>query len=165
MADFSRLDRASVQAFIDGDLSTFVEDLKQILEGDPSMRDMADGVTTEDTVGAVSAGKPIMMGLIDADDLTSGAGFADALASNIDTVVSVLMGQQETFEEIDEGLRTTFVELFNTQGDNLGSIEADTFTDVLSDSGFTGEAAGGGQGGSSGGNGRGGDGGDGDDDE
>ncbi|MFE7972507.1 type VII secretion system-associated protein [Streptomyces shenzhenensis] len=138
MADLSHLDKASIQSFIDGDLATFVEDLKQILEGDLSMRDLADGITTEKTVGAVTAGKPLMMGTIDADDLTSGSSFADALAKNIEAVVTILLGQQDTFDEIDEALQTTVNELFKAQGDNLGSIEADKFSEVLSDSGFSG---------------------------
>lgn len=151
MADLSHLDKTSIQSFIDGDLATFIGDLKQILEGDPSMRDLADGVTTKDTVGGVSAGKPIMMGTIDADDLTSGAGFVDALATNIDTVVTVLLGQQDTFDEIDEALRTTVDKLFKAQGDNLGDIEADKFSEVLYDSGFSGESGSGEHGDSSGG--------------
>ncbi|RMB87617.1 type VII secretion system-associated protein [Streptomyces shenzhenensis] len=151
MADLSHLDKASIQSFIDGDLATFVEDLKQILEGDLSMRDLADGITTEETVGAVTAGKPLMMGTIDADDLTSGSSFADALAKNIDGVVTILLGQQDTFDEIDEALQTTVNELFKAQGDNLGNIEADKFSEVLSDTGFSGESGSGDHGDSSGG--------------
>ncbi|MFF0220949.1 type VII secretion system-associated protein [Streptomyces sp. NPDC004629] len=150
MADLSHLDKTSLQSFIDGDLATFIGDLKQILEGDPSMRDMADGITTEETVGAISAGKPIMMGLIDADDLTSGSSFADALATNIETVVNVLLGQQDTFDEIDDALRTTVKELFKAQGDNLGKIGADKFSEILSETGFSGESGSGDHGDSSG---------------
>ncbi|MEU1298330.1 type VII secretion system-associated protein [Streptomyces shenzhenensis] len=149
MADLSHLDKASIQSFIDGDLATFVEDLKQILEGDLSMRDLADGITTEKTVGAVTAGKPLMMGTIDADDLTSGSSFADALAKNIEGVVTILLGQQDTFDEIDEALQTTVNELFKAQGDNLGNIEADKFSAVLSDTGFSGESGSGDHGDSS----------------
>ncbi|MGI5437553.1 type VII secretion system-associated protein [Streptomyces shenzhenensis] len=149
MADLSHLDKASIQSFIDGDLATFVEDLKQILEGDLSMRDLADGITTEKTVGAVTAGKPLMMGTIDADDLTSGSSFADALAKNIEGVVTILLGQQDTFDEIDEALQTTVNELFKAQGDNLGNIEADKFSEVLSDTGFSGESGSGDHGDSS----------------
>ncbi|MEU6605414.1 type VII secretion system-associated protein [Streptomyces shenzhenensis] len=149
MADLSHLDKASIQSFIDGDLATFVEDLKQILEGDLSMRDLADGITTEETVGAVTAGKPIMMGTIDADDLTSGSSFADALAKNIEGVVTILLGQQDTFDEIDEALQTTVNELFKAQGDNLGNIEAGKFSEILSDTGFSGESGSGDHGDSS----------------
>ncbi|MFE3144371.1 type VII secretion system-associated protein [Streptomyces scopuliridis] len=141
MADFSQLDKASIQAFLDQDLSAFIADIKSVIEGDPSMRDMADGVTTPDTVTGIGKGKPLMMGLMDDDDLVSGASFTDALASNIQTVVATLEGQQSTFDEIEDGLRQTLEELFKTQGDNLGTIEADTFTDVLSDSGFSGETS------------------------
>ncbi|MFE9888531.1 type VII secretion system-associated protein [Streptomyces scopuliridis] len=141
MADFSQLDKASIQAFLDQDLSAFIADIKSVIEGDPSMRDMADGVTTPDNVTGIGKGKPLMMGLIDDDDLVSGAGFTDSLASNMQTVVATLEGQQSTFDEIEDGLRQTLEELFKTQGDNLGTIEADTFTDVLSDSGFSGETS------------------------
>ncbi|WP_326813248.1 type VII secretion system-associated protein (plasmid) [Streptomyces scopuliridis] len=141
MADFSQLDKASIQAFLDQDLSAFIADIKSVIEGDPSMRDMADGVTTPDNVTGIGKGKPLMMGLIDDDDLVSGASFTDALASNMQTVVATLEGQQSTFDEIEDGLRQTLEELFKTQGDNLGTIEADTFTDVLSDSGFSGETS------------------------
>ncbi|MGW3957597.1 type VII secretion system-associated protein [Streptomyces sp. NPDC004752] len=150
MADLSHLDKTSIQSFIDGDLATFIEDLKQILEGDPSMRDLADGITTEKTVGAISAGKPIVMGTIDADDLVSGASFADALAKNIETVVNVLLGQQDTFDEIDDALRTTVKELLKTQGDNLGKIGADKFSEILSETGFSGDSGSGDHGDSSG---------------
>ncbi|MEU9453142.1 type VII secretion system-associated protein [Streptomyces sp. NPDC048277] len=148
MADFSHLDKQSIQAFIHGDLATFIGDLKKILAGDPSMRDIADGVTTKYNVGAISEAKPLMMGLIDTNDLVSGATFTDSLATNIKTVVSTLEAQQETFDEIDEGLRTTLEELFKAQGDNLGSIEADKFSEVLTESGFTGESSSGTSGGS-----------------
>ncbi|MBT3149323.1 type VII secretion system-associated protein [Streptomyces sp. CHD11] len=139
MADFSELNRASIEAFLDQDLSAFIADIKTVIEGDPSMRDMADGVTTSDTVGGIGKGKPLMMGRIDEDDIVSGASFTDALSSNIQTVVATLEGQQTTFGEIEDGLRRTLEELFKTQGDNLGAIEAETFTDVLADSGFSGE--------------------------
>lgn len=149
MADLSHLDKKSIQSFIDGDLATFIEDLKQILEGDTSMRALGDGVTTKYSVGAISAGKPIMMGLIDEEDLTSGASFTESLAGNIEAVVNILLGQQDNFYEIDEGLRATIKELFKTQGDNLGDIDADKFSEVLFESGFTGESGGGDQGDSS----------------
>lgn len=168
MADFSHLDKASIQSFIDGDLATFIQDLKTIFEGDLSMRDLMDGVTTEDTIGAVSPGKPLMMGRMDADDLTNGSSFADALSTNMDTTVNILTAQQDTFGDIDESLRTTLTELFKAQGDNLGSIEADKFTEIVSDTGFSGDASGDDSGGQSDGDGDGGDGGDdggGDDDE
>ena len=149
MADFSHLDKQHMQKFVDGDLTEFIGDLKKILEGDPSMRDMDEGVTTEDNVGGVSAGMPIMMGLIDGSDLTSGESFAESLANNITTVVDILQGEQDTFQDIDDGLRTTLEELFKTQESNLSSIKANEFTEILSDSGFSGEAPAGDSGGSS----------------
>lgn len=142
MADFSHLDKASIQSFIDGDLATFIHDLKTIFEGDLSMRDLNDGVTDDDTVGAVSKGKPLMMGRMDADDLTSGSSFTDALATNLDTTVQILTAQQDTFGDIDDSLRTTLTELFKAQGDNLGNIDADKFTEIVSDTGFSGDTSG-----------------------
>ncbi|MEV1046869.1 type VII secretion system-associated protein [Streptomyces sp. NPDC049916] len=139
MADFSQLDKASIQAFIDQDLSAFIDDIKSVLTDEPSMLDMSSGVTTPENFGEVSAGMPISMGKIADDDYVSGESFASALATNIETVVSTLEGQQKTFEEIEEGLQQTIEELFKAQGDNLTSIEADDFTEVLSDSGFSGE--------------------------
>ncbi|MEV5810350.1 type VII secretion system-associated protein [Streptomyces parvulus] len=139
MADFSQLDKTSIQSFVDNDLATFITDLKKVLEEDPSMLSISDNLTTPETVGVTSAGKPLVMGMADDDDLVSGSSFTDSLASNIETVVATLKAQQDTFDEINDGLRQTLEELFKTQGDNLGSIEADAFTDVLSDAGFSGE--------------------------
>lgn len=141
MADFSHTDKQSVQAFIDGDLASFIGDLKKILEGDPSMLEMEEGRYDEDHVTAIERGKPLMMGVIDRDDLTSGTSLTDSLSTSISTVVDVLTAQQDTFNEIDEGLRTTLHELFKTQGDNLGNISADEFSSTMSDSGFDGSSS------------------------
>ncbi|MFF4748857.1 hypothetical protein ACWD5R_06190 [Streptomyces sp. NPDC002514] len=84
MADFSRLDKQSIQRFIDGDLTTFIAD---------------------------------------------------------------------TFDEIHDGLVTTVEKLLTPQGDNLGGIDGGKFSEVLSDSGFTGGTGGGDSGGSGGDNG------------
>ncbi|UIX32002.1 type VII secretion system-associated protein [Streptomyces sp. GQFP] len=136
MADFSHTDKQSIQTFIDGDLASFIGDLKKILAGDPSMKDFENGVYTDRTAGAIEKGKPIMMGRIDRNDLMTGTSFTDALSTSISTVVDVLTAQQDTFDEIDEGLRTTLHELFKTQGDNLGNISAEEFSTSMSDSGF-----------------------------
>lgn len=141
MADFSHTDKQSIQTFIDGSLASFIGDLKKILEGDPSMLDMEEGRYTEDAVGAIERGKPLMMGRIDRDDLTSGTSLTDSLSTSISTVVDVLTAQQDTFNELDEGLRTTLHELFKTQGDNLGNISADEFSSTMSDSGFDGSSS------------------------
>ncbi|MFJ8027538.1 type VII secretion system-associated protein [Streptomyces sp. NPDC096311] len=144
MADFSHLDKQSVQAFIDGDLATFIGDLKHIVEkGDPSIRDLADGVTTSDTVLGIHPGQPLMMGLIGDDDLVGGALFVKSLATNLQTTLNVLEAQQDTFDEINEGLVTTLKELFKTQDDNLGTIGADEFSGVLTDTGFSDGSSGG----------------------
>ncbi|WP_030618821.1 type VII secretion system-associated protein [Streptomyces fulvoviolaceus] len=141
MADFSHTDKQSIQAFIDGSLASFIGDLKKILEGDPSMLDMEEGRYGEDRVTAIHRGDPLMMGVIERDDLTSGQSLAESLSTNISTVVDVLTAQQDTFNEIDDGLRATLHELFKTQGDNLGNISAEEFSATMSDSGFDGSSS------------------------
>ncbi|MEV7796388.1 MULTISPECIES: type VII secretion system-associated protein [unclassified Streptomyces] len=139
MADLSELDKASLQAFIEQDLSEFKADIKKVLEGDPSLKAMSEGRTTADTVLAIGKNEPLVMGKIGESDDVNGESFVKSLASNIETAVTTLEGQLSTFEEIEDGLRQTIEKLFKTQGDNLAAIDAEDFSEILSESGFSGE--------------------------
>ncbi|NEE26983.1 type VII secretion system-associated protein [Streptomyces sp. SID7982] len=141
MADLSELDKASLQAFIEQDLSEFKGDIKKVLEGAPSLKAMSEGRTTADTVLTVGKNEPLVMARIGDSDDVNGESFVKSLASNIETAVTTLEGQLSTFEEIEDGLRQTIEKLFKTQGDNLAAIEAGDFSEILSEAGFSGDAS------------------------
>jgi hypothetical protein len=139
MADLSHLDKNAIQAFLDGDVGTFINDLKLIQQDDPNdvqaLKSIAAGFTTPETEGMVSADKPLAIGdmATDQQSLMDGKNVTTAVINAIGAIVTILEGQSTLFGDIHDNLETTITELMDTQGSNLSSIDGADFLNDLSD--------------------------------
>lgn len=159
MADLSHLDKNAIQAFLDGDVATFVNDLKLIQQDGTdaqALKSIASGFTTPETEGMVSASKPLAIGdmATDQQSLMDGKNVTTAVINAISAIVTILEGQSTLFGDIHDNLETTITELMDTQGSNLSTIDGADFltdlSDVDADLGSGGSSSGGSPGGSSG---------------
>jgi hypothetical protein len=134
MADLTHLDKAALQAFVDGDLHDFISQLTAIRQDDPNgawaLRSLVEGETTPTTLQQ----NPILaIGTMAGDDTAKGQTLIAKIKTNATAVDKVLKDQGTLFGDIDSDLRETITTLLNTQGGSLESIAGAKLLDIFSD--------------------------------
>ncbi|MFB7054891.1 type VII secretion system-associated protein [Streptomyces vinaceus] len=135
MPDFTHLDSASLTAFADHDLASFISALTAIRKdaegsGIQALKSILDGRTTPETLQQNSV---LAIGLMAGGDQVHGQSLIAAIKAAAESVDTVLGDQQDLFKDIDRDLRDTIRTLLATQGSSLNSISAADFLDAFAD--------------------------------
>ncbi|MEU8588763.1 type VII secretion system-associated protein [Streptomyces sp. NPDC048664] len=134
MADLTHLDKAGMQAFVNGDLADFITAIDKIRKDDPAgaraLKSLLDGRNTADTL---QENPFLAIGLMAGSDDVHGASLITKVKAMAQSVDDIFGSQKTLFKDIDTDVRETIRTLLATQGDNLGSIDGEKLLDVFSD--------------------------------
>ncbi|MYS21404.1 hypothetical protein GA0115240_13002 [Streptomyces sp. DvalAA-14] len=124
MADLTKLDSQALQAFIDNDVTTFINDivaLRAAGQNPPALYDVS------------ASPHPVLMGQMGGDDSTGGKTVianAQAAAKAID---QVLNKHNTAMNDLKRELETVITTMLKTQGDSLADIDGQKFLTAIKD--------------------------------
>jgi hypothetical protein len=133
MADLTKLDAAGLQAFIDGDLTTFYQDilaLRSAGQNPPSLYDTA------------ASPAPLTLGQMNGDTDTGGKGVVANAQTAAGAIDAVLNKHQTAFADLKIELNDVITTMLQTQDDSLTSIDGQKFLSAID--GYDGDIGGGG---------------------
>lgn len=123
MADLTTLNSAKLQAFIDHDVQTFQDNL----------RDMrAPGSTPMALFDLANAAQPLAIGQMSGDGDTSGKDVATNMAKAASAIDGVLGRHVVAFADLHRNLGEVITTMLKTQGDNLSTVDSQKFLTAIS---------------------------------
>jgi hypothetical protein len=138
MADLTKLDAAALTAFINNDVTGFINDIVAIRaagQNPPSLYDFS------------SSPHPILMGQMGADEATGGKAIIANAQSAAKAIDQVFNKHKSAFDDLKRELHTVITTMHKTQGDSLATVDGQKFLTAIGDYDYdlSGTAGGGGQ--------------------
>ncbi|MGW3290753.1 type VII secretion system-associated protein [Streptomyces sp. NPDC001002] len=133
MADLTKLDAHALQAFIDGDVTPFYNDIVAL---------RAPGQTPPALFDIGTQPKPLLLGQMNGDNDTSGATVLKNLVTTANAIDKVLNNHQSAFDDLRTELENVIKTMLKTQSDNLGNVDGEKFLTAIG--GYVSDIGGGG---------------------
>ncbi|WP_329133373.1 type VII secretion system-associated protein [Streptomyces sp. NBC_01476] len=127
MADLTKLDADALHAFINNDVTTFINDLVAIRKAGQTPPALYDYSTSP---------HPVVMGQMGGDDATGGKAVianAQAAAKAIDQVFNK---HKSAMDDLKRELENVITTMLKTQGDSLATVDGQKFLTAIKDYDF-----------------------------
>lgn len=121
-ADLTKLDSQALQAFIDNDVTAFINDIVAL---------RAAGQTPPALFDLSSSPHPVLMGQMGGDDNTGGKSVITNAQSAAKAIDQVLKTHKESFDDLKTELQDVITTMLKTQGESLASIDGQKFLTAI----------------------------------
>ncbi|MER5699808.1 type VII secretion system-associated protein [Streptomyces mirabilis] len=121
--DLTKLDAPALRAFIDGDLTQFLDDIVAMRQ---------PGQTPAAMYDLAAQPHPLSIGQLDADGDTGGKNVTANLIKAAGAIDTVLNKHETAFQDIKSELDNVITTMLKTRGDNLAKVDSQKFLTAIS---------------------------------